>query len=109
MGRFEIADVRRRRFDKAVWIPIRASQTIKSGKFGRAGFKEEFFGLGSLAIPLRKRSVSKNCHGVILAGGPFKPGFGLSGAVQSRIESSCRSFVFRVVYPNRSPASLAAG
>ena len=26
-------------------------------------------------------------------GGPFKPGFGLSGAVQSRTESCCRSFV----------------
>src|SRR6266849_431650 len=56
---FEMADIRRRRFDTAVWIPIRASQTIKSGKFGHAGFKEEFFGVGSLAIPLRKRSVGE--------------------------------------------------
>src|SRR3954469_14263121 len=56
---FEMADIRRRRFDNAVWIPLRASQTTRSGKYGYVGFNEEFFGAGSIAIPLRKRSVGE--------------------------------------------------
>jgi hypothetical protein len=56
---FEMADVRKRRFDNSVWIPLRASQKIKSGKWGYLGHTEEFFGAGSLAIPLRKRAFAE--------------------------------------------------
>ena len=53
---FEMRDVRARFFAKAVWIPFRASQTlIREEEFGYAGFKEEFFGAGSLAVPLASK------------------------------------------------------
>jgi len=56
---FEMADIRKRRFNDAVWIPLRASQTTKTGKWGYVGYKEEYFGAGSLAVPLRKRVVAE--------------------------------------------------
>jgi len=37
----------------AVWIPLRASHKIERlGKWGFAGFKEDFYGVGTLAVPL---------------------------------------------------------
>ena len=56
---FEMAEIRKRRYNDVVWIPLRAGQTVKSGKWGQLGFREEFFGAGSLAIPLRKREVGE--------------------------------------------------
>src|SRR6185312_1830251 len=54
---FEMADVRKRRFDDAVWIPLRASQQTESGEYGFLGNKSEFFGNASLAVPLKDRDV----------------------------------------------------
>ncbi|NSZ66424.1 hypothetical protein G6L16_026000 (plasmid) [Agrobacterium tumefaciens] len=49
---FEMKDVRKRRLSEAVWVPLRASNPIqRQGSYGHIGYKEEFFGLGSLAIP----------------------------------------------------------
>lgn len=54
---FEMKGVRKRYFDKAVWIPLRSVNKIESkGKYGYLGYKEEFFGAGSLAVPLVKGS-----------------------------------------------------
>lgn len=45
--------IRRRKFSKAVWIPLRARQHLrKSGERGRQGFVSDFFGAGSLASPI---------------------------------------------------------
>jgi hypothetical protein len=55
---FEMMEIRKRRFDSAVWIPLRASQKIESGKWGYLGHRSEFFGAGSLAVPLRKRDAA---------------------------------------------------
>ncbi len=55
---FEMAEIRKRRFDRAVWIPLRASQRSETGKWGYLGHKSEFFGAGSLAVPLRKRDAA---------------------------------------------------
>lgn len=55
---FEMAEIRKRRFDSAVWIPLRASEKSEAGKWGYLGYKSEFFGAGSLAIPLRKRDAA---------------------------------------------------
>lgn len=53
---FEMQEVRRRFFDNAVWIPLRAAHKIESiGEYGHLGYKEEFFGAGSLAIPVDKK------------------------------------------------------
>src|SRR2546428_8899107 len=55
---FEMAEIRKRRFDGAVWIPLRASQGTEAGRQGHLGYKSEFFGVGSLAVPLRKRDAA---------------------------------------------------
>src|SRR5215472_533366 len=55
---FEMAQIRKRRFDSAVWILLRACEVTKSGKSGNLGYQEEFFGAGSLAIPLRRRKAA---------------------------------------------------
>src|SRR5258708_18283042 len=50
---FEMPDVRGRKLNNAVWIPLRSAQTLEStGKRGYLGFREEFFGVGSIAVPL---------------------------------------------------------
>lgn len=57
---FEMADVRRRRLDAAVWVPLRAVQKLSSvGQHGHAGFKEEFFGAGTIAVPLSQRGLAE--------------------------------------------------
>lgn len=49
---FEMADIRRRRYANSVWVPLRTSQVLmKAGEFGSAGFQEEYFGAGCLAVP----------------------------------------------------------
>src|SRR5271165_5616714 len=55
---FEMAETRKRRFDSAVWIPLRASQRSETGNWGYLGHRSEFFGVGSLAVPLRKRDAA---------------------------------------------------
>jgi hypothetical protein len=55
---FEMTEIRKRRFDSAVWIPLRATQQSEVGKWGHLGFESEFFGAASLAIPLRKRDAA---------------------------------------------------
>ncbi|MGH9734318.1 MAG: hypothetical protein ACRD8A_06995 [Candidatus Acidiferrales bacterium] len=52
---FEMAKIRKRRFDDAVWIPLRASHKTEAGKSGHLGYRSEFFGVGSLAVPLERR------------------------------------------------------
>jgi hypothetical protein len=57
---FEMRALRRRRLDSAVWIPLRASQVIEEeGKYGYVGYKEEFFGAGTIAVPLEKRDKAE--------------------------------------------------
>jgi len=60
---FEMADIRRRKLNSAVWIPLRASQTLEAaGKQGHLGYRQEFFGLGSIAVPLEKRARAKTLN-----------------------------------------------
>lgn len=56
---FEMTEIRKRRFDAAVWIPLRASQQTETGKWGHIGYTSEFFGAASLAIPLQKRAAAE--------------------------------------------------
>lgn len=54
---FEMQDVRRRFYSRAVWIPLRAAKRDKNAvKYGYAGYKEEFFGVGSVAVPFEKKA-----------------------------------------------------
>jgi len=54
---FEMPKMRRRFFERAVWIPLRAADTInETGKIGYVGYKSEFFGAASLAVPFEQKS-----------------------------------------------------
>lgn len=55
----EMRPIRRRGLNSAVWIPLRAHQTIeRSGRAGFLGFKDDYFGVGTLAIPIRARELA---------------------------------------------------
>lgn len=57
---FEMKDVRRRKLTTSVWIPLRAVHVIeKCGSYGYEGFKEEFFGVGTLAVPAEKQAQAQ--------------------------------------------------
>jgi hypothetical protein len=57
---FEMRDVRRRRLDNAAWIPLRAIQRLQDiGESGHVGRIDEFFGAGSVAVPVAKRSEAE--------------------------------------------------
>ena len=58
---FELQEFRTRQFTDAVWVPIHVSETLQErGEFGELGYVREFFGLGSLAVPLTQREETKN-------------------------------------------------
>src|SRR3984957_21291107 len=58
--RFEMHEFRKRRFDAALLIPLRASQKDATGRWGHLGYKSEFFGAASLLVPQRKRATAEN-------------------------------------------------
>jgi hypothetical protein len=57
---FEMTEIRKRRFDSAVWIPLRACQKEETGQWGYVGYSSEFFGAASLAVPVRRRGAAAN-------------------------------------------------
>ncbi|NDY71838.1 hypothetical protein DO021_01655 [Desulfobacter hydrogenophilus] len=57
---FEMNDIIRKDFNRSVWIPLRAVfYNEKEGKPGYDGYKEDFFGTGSVAIPVDKIEAAK--------------------------------------------------
>jgi len=53
---FEMLKVRRRKLANAVWIPLRATHQIEEiGNYGHAGYKSEFYGVGTLAVPTENK------------------------------------------------------
>ncbi len=53
---FEMAAIRRRRLSDAVWVPLRVAEYIhERGRTGFEGYSAEFFGLGSIAVPVARR------------------------------------------------------
>lgn len=57
---FEMADLRRRQLDSAVWIPLRATNSIQaSGEYATAGYKEEFFGAATIAVPVDQKNLAE--------------------------------------------------
>ena len=56
-GWFEMKDIRRRNLAAAVWIPLRAARAFERvGKYGFVGFRDDWFGAASLAVPVDNRS-----------------------------------------------------
>lgn len=57
---FEMTELRRRSLDTAVWIPLRAIQTVtRLRRYGELGHEEEFFGAASLAVPVDRRDAAE--------------------------------------------------
>lgn len=57
---FEMLDIRRKNYSKSVWIPLRAAQCNESEiPFGYNGYKETFFGSGSVAVPAASIAAAK--------------------------------------------------
>lgn len=54
---FEMIEARRRKLDLSVWIPLRAAKRDRIGEFGQLGMREEFFGAGSVAVPVAAKEV----------------------------------------------------
>jgi len=53
---FEMAEIRKRFFDKSVWIPLKErSVLLREGSFGYLGYIEEYLGVSSIAVPLSQR------------------------------------------------------
>ncbi|GEL75659.1 hypothetical protein [Myxococcus virescens] len=52
---FEMRDIRKRWFSKAVWIPLRVYEESHTGERGSIGFEEEVFALGSVAFHTKHR------------------------------------------------------
>ncbi len=53
---FEMPEIRKRFFDKNVWILLKETRTLlKEGEIGYLDFKEEYFGVGSIAVPVSQK------------------------------------------------------
>ena len=83
-GWFEMPDVRRRTLATVVWIPLRATEYIdRQGAVGRVGYREEFNGVGTVAVPLKSRDDAEalnwrslgaaNAHGGHVDGDGYVP------------------------------------
>jgi hypothetical protein len=73
---FEMTDIRRRKLDDAVWIPLRANHPITVGKDGYVGYRCELFATGSIAVPLEKKTQAETLGwGDIGLGRSHKGGF----------------------------------
>lgn len=54
---FEMKNFRRRNLAAKSWIPLRAARAVERvGQFGFVGFREDWLGAGSLAVPAENRS-----------------------------------------------------
>lgn len=57
---FEMIPERRRNLNSAVWIPLRADHTIDTtGRAGFLGFREDYLGVRTLAVPLHSREAAQ--------------------------------------------------
>lgn len=60
---FEMKEVRQRSLQTSVWIPLRSENYIQEiGEFGHIGYQEEFFGAATLAIPIEKKTQTKDLN-----------------------------------------------
>jgi hypothetical protein len=57
---FEMADVRKRKLDEAVWVPLRVNYSQTLGKTGYLGYRSELLAVGSVAIPLEKKAEAES-------------------------------------------------
>jgi hypothetical protein len=77
-------EVRRRKLANTVWLPLRAIHRIAEiGSYGHAGYRSEFYGVGTLAVPVENKleaeklgwmdvGISHN-HSGYIEGGEYIP------------------------------------
>ena len=77
---FEMREQIRRRVADAVWVPLELSLDRRSGDHGYLGFRSEYYGVHTLAVPIEQRvdgdrlSWSDQYHvGVYVEDGVYKP------------------------------------
>ena len=57
---FEMTDVRKRRLKDLVWTPILSVRKLEEdGESGADGYREEFFGVGTLLVPLSRKKEAE--------------------------------------------------
>ncbi len=57
---YEMRDLRRRRLSESVWVPLRCSKYIENvGKHGHLGHRLEFYGVGTVAVPVTQKSAAE--------------------------------------------------
>lgn len=57
---FEMQDLRKRKLDNSVWIPLRAEKEIRNSvSFGKVDYCEEFIGYGSIMVFVDKESFAE--------------------------------------------------
>ena len=57
---FEMPEIRKRFHDKSSWIPLKESRSLlKDGEHGYAGYIEEYFGIGSIAVPISEKKEAE--------------------------------------------------
>lgn len=60
---FEMQDLRKRKLDNSVWVPLRAEKLIRNDvSFGKIGYQEEFIGHGCLMVPIDKKDVTEKLN-----------------------------------------------
>jgi hypothetical protein len=57
---FEMSEIRKRFFDRGVWIPLKElSVLLSEGRIGYLGYIEEYVGVSSIAVPLSQRQEAE--------------------------------------------------
>lgn len=57
---FEMPQYRKRSMDSAAWIPLYAIEAIERiGVYGHAGYRKDFFGCGTVAVPVAQRELAE--------------------------------------------------
>lgn len=60
---FEMHDLRKKKLDKSVWIPLRSQKSIRNQiRQGKLGYQEEFLGHGSIMIPVDQKEFTENLN-----------------------------------------------
>lgn len=58
---FEMQDLRKRKLNNSVWVPLRAEKSIRNDiGIGQIGYIKEFIGHGSLMIPIDKKPMTES-------------------------------------------------
>jgi hypothetical protein len=67
---FEMADLKKHKFENKVWIPLYADQTVsETGTSGFVGFREEYFGARTVVVPVDQKKAAMGLSWTHVMGG----------------------------------------